>query len=58
MREIYEIFQQHIERVDNVDSLLNKYKINPIGINPAELAFVNDPRKLIAYATKTGIDIT
>lgn len=57
MREIYGIFQQHIERVDNVDSLLNRYKLNPVAINPNELAYINDPRKLVMYANKTGIDI-
>lgn len=57
MREIHSIFSQHVERVDNVDSMLNKFKMNPLSINPNELVYINDPKKLIAYASKTGIDI-
>ncbi|CAD8100366.1 unnamed protein product [Paramecium primaurelia] len=57
MREIYSIFSQHIEKVDNVESLLSKYKSNPLAINPNELVYINDPHRLIQYSTRTGVDI-
>ncbi|CAD8208186.1 unnamed protein product [Paramecium octaurelia] len=57
MREIFSIFSQHIDKVDNVDSLLGKYKSNPLAINPNELVYINDPHRLIQYSTRTGVDI-
>ncbi|CAD8116600.1 unnamed protein product [Paramecium sonneborni] len=37
MRDIFSIFSQNIEKVDNVESLLCIYKQNPLAINPNEL---------------------
>lgn len=43
MKEIHGVFSQHIEKVDNVDSLLGKYKSSSLVINPNELVYINDP---------------
>lgn len=59
MREILLLFSQHVERVDSINSLFAKQKhIFPqIDISPSEMYYLNDPKKVLTFATKTNIDI-
>jgi len=59
MKEIYNLFVQHVNRVDEVDHLLSKHKLSlaPLEMNPNELILLNDPKSLSYYAYKTNIDV-
>lgn len=60
MKEIYNMFSQHVNRVDEVDRLLaNKHKISlaPMELNPNEVLLLNEPKTLSYYAYRTNIDV-
>ena len=60
MKEIYNLFVQHVNKVDEVDKLLsNKHKLSlaPLEMNSNELFLMNDPKNLSYYAYRTNIDV-
>ena len=59
MRDIYSLFAQHVERVDNADKALLRYKavITPLEVLPSEVYYVNDPTKVAVYQNRVDIDI-
>ncbi|KAL4510038.1 hypothetical protein ABPG72_010231 [Tetrahymena utriculariae] len=59
MRDIYSLFQQHVEKVDNADKGLLRYKqvVTPLEVLPSEVYYVNDPQKVIVYQNRVDIDI-
>ncbi len=48
-----------MERVDKVEHSIIRYKtgITSLEISPAESYYLHDPRKVLIYQNKVGIDI-
>lgn len=59
MRDIYSLFSQHVEKVDNADKGLLRYKtvVTPLDVLPSEVYYINDPSKVAVYQNRVNIDI-
>jgi len=59
MRELLGLFSMHANKVDNMDSILNKYKpaLAPLEFGPNDMAALNNPNHILMYSTKTNIDL-
>jgi tubulin polyglutamylase TTLL5 len=57
MKEMLGVFQSHVDRVDKVDQMVKIRASGISHINPQEIIYINDPRKVVTFSSKTGIDI-
>ena len=59
MRAISSLFAQHVEKVDNADKALLRYKaaVTPLEVLPSEVYYINDPTKVAVYSNRVDIDI-
>lgn len=59
MRELHNMFAVHSNAVDNMDTLLAKYKpsIAPLELGPNDLIAQNNINHILMYSTKTNIDL-
>jgi len=59
LREQLAIFQFHIEKVDKNDKGILKYRtaINSLEVTPSESYYMHDPKKVMVYSNRVGIDM-
>ena len=59
MRDFHRMFTVHTESVDNMESLLSKYKpsIAPLELGPNDMIAQNNINHVLMYSTKTNIDL-